>query len=426
MSAILPGEIQQAALLLQRLLPETGGQGEAADQVLERFFRQHHTGSRERARIADWVYQALRHRRRLEGLLQGLSATAAVAWDGFSLVCAAAVMLEGLPEPASRARLGALLGVERVTDGAATGPPPGGAERFSLPDWLWQRFVDQWGEPQAEQVAAVLNQPATVDLRVNRLRASREALLAALEAAGVEAVATPYAPTGVRLTRRRPLAALASFQQGWFEIQDEGSQLMAPLLDPRPGETVVDLCAGGGGKSLHLAALMQNRGRVVAADTVARRLAPLAGRSKRAGVRIIRTLPLRHERDAKLKEFTMRADAVLVDAPCSGIGTLRRRPELKWQLQEAQVEAYHDRQCALLEAGAALTRPGGRLLYVTCSLLQRENQAVVEAFLADNKQFRLQPVPAVPDLPQNTPFLILLPHQTATDGFFAALLQRAA
>ncbi|MEO5353707.1 MAG: RsmB/NOP family class I SAM-dependent RNA methyltransferase [Magnetococcus sp. XQGC-1] len=268
----------------------------------------------------------------------------------------------------------------------------------------------QWGN----QLAPLsLNQPASVDLRVNLLRATREGVLSALAAAGIAAVATPHAPTGVRLLQRQPLSGLESFKQGWFEIQDEGSQLIAPLLAPRPGALVVDLCAGGGGKTLHLAALMQNRGTIWATDLSAQRLARLGARARRAGVRIIRPLALRHERDPKLKGVEGKADAVLVDAPCSGTGTLRRRPEIKWQLPSSQVEAYHYRQCALLEAGARLTRPGGRLLYCTCSLLQRENQAVADAFLQDNKNFCVR-----------SESLSFLPHRTGTDGFFAVLFER--
>ncbi|MBF0402198.1 MAG: RsmB/NOP family class I SAM-dependent RNA methyltransferase [Magnetococcales bacterium] len=422
--------LQEAGLLLQRILPDgqPGQPGAAADQVLEQFFRAHHTGSRERAYLAELVYHVLRHRRSLAAMLREWLPAAAEP-DAMQLAVAAGVVLQA----GSTAQLQTLLGLEQEGGGAAGSEPVRAwaarcpqtvAERLSLPDWLWYQLVEQWGEAEAESLGLCLNQAAQVDLRVNTLRATREGVMQALVAAQIVATPTPYAPTGLRLAERRPLGGLDSFKQGWFELQDEGSQLIAPLLAVRPGETVVDLCAGGGGKSLHLAALMGNRGRIVATDTDEQRLARLGGRSKRAGVRIVRTIPLRHERDPKLKPLEGRADAVLVDAPCSGIGTLRRHPELKWRLQASQVEAYHYRQCALLEAGARLTRPGGRLLYVTCSLLQRENQAVVAAFLADNKNFALRPLPMVALLPQSGPYFVLLPHQTATDGFFGALLQR--
>lgn len=425
--------VQEAGRLLQQILPDPLGEngGAAADAVLEQFFRAHHTGSRERAYLAELVYHALRHRRSLEAMVRAVLPASPVP-DGVSLAVAASVVMQA----GSTALLRDLLGVHPAESTTPTDavpshqepltPPPGltMAERLSLPDWLWQQWVAQWGTEEAERLGRFLNQPASVDLRVNTLRATREQVMADLLAAQIVALPTPHAPTGLRLPERQPLGALESFKRGWFEIQDEGSQLIAPLLSPQPGETVVDLCAGGGGKTLHLAALMHNRGRIVATDLDERRLARLAPRCKRAGVRSVRTIALRHERDPKLKHLEGRADAVLVDAPCSGIGTLRRHPEMKWRLQSAQVEAYHYRQCALLEAGARLTRPGGRLLYATCSLLQRENQAVVTAFLADNKNFTLRPVRTVASSPPTTPFLMLLPHQTETDGFFAALLQR--
>ncbi|MBF0162588.1 MAG: RsmB/NOP family class I SAM-dependent RNA methyltransferase [Magnetococcales bacterium] len=428
--------VAEAALLLQRILPDPSpheaGKGEAADQALEQFFRERHAGPKERARIADLVYYALRHRRPLERVVQHLLATHTVP-DTLQLASAAAVALERETSTAAHPPeawadwqpLWALLG-HAATLAPPPLPPPSAAEQSGLPEWLWQRFSRQWGEEQALQLATALRISAPVDLRVNTLRATREEVVAALAAARIEACPTPHAPSGVRLAQRRPLQGLESFQHGWFEIQDEGSQLIAPLLTPRPGETIVDLCAGGGGKSLHLATLMGNRGRIVAADIEARRLLPIGPRSKRAGVRIIRTVALRHERDPQLKPLESKADAVLVDAPCSGLGTLRRRPEIQWQLQSTQIEAYHYRQCALLEAGARLTRPGGRLLYATCSLLHRENQEVVAAFLADNKNFRLQPVPMPATRPAHAPFFVLLPHQSATDGFFAALLLRIA
>lgn len=429
--------VQEAGLLLQRILPDelSEKEGAAADWVLEQFFRAHHTGSRERAYLAELVYHVLRHRRSLDAMVRALLPSCTHP-DGVQLAVAASVVVRA----GSTAQLRDLLRVT-PTKTAATSPaaepmppqhetlttPPGQtiAERLSLPDWLWQQLAEQWGESEAEQLGAFLNQPASVDLRVNTLRATRETVVAALAAAQIVALPTPHAPNGLRLPERQPLSALESFKQGWFEIQDEGSQLIAPLLSPKPGETVVDLCAGGGGKTLHLAALMHNRGRIVATDLDERRLARMGQRSKRAGVRIIRTIALRHERDPKLKHLEGGADAVLVDAPCSGLGTLRRHPEIKWRLQTTQVEAYHYRQCALLEAGARLTRPGGRLLYATCSLLQRENQAVVAAFLADNKNFTVRPISTMASLPPTAPFLMLLPHQTGTDGFFAALLQRS-
>jgi 16S rRNA (cytosine967-C5)-methyltransferase len=421
--------IQGASQLLQAIVPEFSPQESetlrlpGADQLLERHFRQQRTGSLERAAISALVYHVLRHRRLLQARVQALLPAGAVI-DSEQLAQAAAVeRCEGWQVLGGWQRLARLLGVERLPE-AIPDLSLTPAEVLSLPDWLWQQWSHQWGSAEAHALGLALQQPAGVDLRVNTLHAEREQVLAALQAQALQLQVTPHAPHGLRLRQHYPLHAMASFRAGWFEVQDEGSQLMTPLLQPKPGELVVDLCAGGGGKTLHLAALMRNRGRIVAVDNQAERLARLNVRSKRAGVRIIRTVAVRHERDKALKEWENKADAVLVDVPCSGSGTLRRHPEIKWRLHSAQVEAYHYRQCALLEAGSRLIRPGGRLLYVTCSLLARENQAVVDAFLADNRSFRGMALHAPSSLAATGCTLSLLPHHTGTDGFFAALLQR--
>ena len=416
-------ELLDAGRLLQRILFEESA---TASNILERFFREQHSGQKQRAGISELVFHALRHRRQLEARLRSILPPMP-SYTGIELASASLATLRVWPTERLSHMLGTESSITQNNNQSLTT-----AERLSLPDWLWHSLQEQWGSEQAEQLGDALNQPASVDLRVNALRANRDKVINTLATLAIQATPTPYAVMGLRLQKRHPLHSLAAFKQGWFEIQDEGSQLIAPLLTPKPGWTVVDLCAGGGGKSLHLAALMQNRGKLIATDTEASRLARLGPRLKRAGIRIVRTLALRHERDPLLKRLEGGADAVLVDATCSGTGTLRRHPEIKWRLQAQQVDAYHYRQCALLEAGARLTKTGGRLLYVTCSLLQRENQEVAQAFLADNKQFRLLPVATVltaahiEGLPQTAPFLTLLPHQTATDGFFAALFQRIA
>ncbi|MBF0182716.1 MAG: RsmB/NOP family class I SAM-dependent RNA methyltransferase, partial [Magnetococcales bacterium] len=309
-------------------------------------------------------------------------------------------------------------------------PPP--AVAVSLPDWLWETWAGRWGQEEAMRLATALNQPASTDLRVNRLRADRTRVMAALAEAGMEAEPLPDLPDGLRLPRHYPVTTLPAFRQGLFEIQDAGSQRIPLLLAPRPGESVVDLCAGGGGKTLHMAAMMGNRGRILATDTDPGRLARLGPRMKRAGASIIRTHAIRHEGDPWLRAMTGKADAVLVDAPCSGTGTLRRHPEIKWRLTPEQIAAFFDRQCALLDAGARLTRPGGRLLYATCSLLRQENEAVVAAFLAQNRAFRLLPASRTlarrgeDGVYPEEPFLTLLPHVAGCDGFFAALFSRSS
>lgn len=398
-----PPVVHQAAALLERILD----QGLSAAQVLDARFRQDRPGAAQRAQLAGVVYAVLRHRRRL-------------AWH---------LTADAADEPGITALALARAAMDHPNP-AALPDPPTTAQRHSLPDWLWAALGEQWPEGEAEALAAALNQPATVDLRVNRRKSTREQALAALHAAGIPARPIPFAPDGLRMDGRQPLGGLEIFRRGHLEVQDEGSQLIGHLLDPQPGQTVVDLCAGGGGKSLHLAALMGGRGRIVAADIDSRRLNRIRARLKRGGVTMVRLLPIRHERDPKLKPLTGKADAVLVDAPCSGTGTLRRRPEIKWQLQPEQVAVFHQRQSALLAAGAALTRPGGVLLYATCSWLKQENQDVVHGFLEENQSFTLQPaLPflarlGIEGLPGEQTFLNLHPHLTGTDGFFAARLLR--
>lgn len=386
----------QSARLLERILAS----GAPADRTLERHFREHpQLGSRERAQVGDGLYLGLRHRRLLEHLYPDHP------WE-------------------ERLAMGLASGLPERGDPALSVPV-----RASLPDWLWQHWSDQYGD-DAAPLADALAQPAGVDLRVNRLRHDREAALAHLAKAGVTARPTPWSPDGLRLEERISASAVPWLRDGGLEVQEEGSQLISLLLGPQPGETVVDLCAGSGGKSLHLAALMGGKGRIVAADNDPRRLERLKPRAWRAGAGMIHLLSIRHERDRRLASFVNKADRVLVDAPCSGTGTLRRNPEIKWRLTPAQVESLHQRQCALLAAGAVLVKPGGWLVYATCSLLARENQAVVARFLQESPGFR--PVPAAGALthrgvsppPGVGDHLTLLPHLAGTDGFFAALLQR--
>jgi 16S rRNA (cytosine967-C5)-methyltransferase len=394
--------------------------------------------------VSESIYGVLRHKRLLERiqgntpLTTGEPGSPVMAMRGLVSAVVERIWQEPDDQSACLDSVRAMGGVNgeslsqelmaRLLVDAGSGVPP--AERHSLPDWLWASLVDCWGEPEADILARLLNQPAPVDVRVNRRLARPEVVSDELERAGYELTPLSEPLCGFRLNSRGPLSTLDGFKKGWFEVQDSGSQWIARLLNPIPGQTIVDLCAGAGGKSLHLADLMDNRGRVISVDVDGRRLQALKKRLRRARAGIIKTLLLRHERDPKLRSLTGKSDGVLVDAPCSGTGRLRRNPEVKWQLTPDDVENFHHRQVALLHAGAALVRPGGRLAYATCSMLCRENQEVVNAFMQEQPDFRLIPIADALGQPEwngthlTGSFLTFNPSHPGTDGFFGAVFVR--
>ena len=275
--------------------------------------------------------------------------------------------------------------------------------------------------------------PPPLDLRVNPLKTTREAALAELRRRGLEAVACAMAPQGIRINERPSLTRVTMLKTGEVEIQDEGSQLVAMLVDARAGERVVDFCAGAGGKTLALGASMRNTGRLYAFDTSAHRLDALKPRLARSGLSNVHPAAIAHERDERIKRLAGKIDRVLVDAPCSGLGTLRRNPDLKWRQSPQSVAEMTVKQAAILQSAARLLKPGGRLVYATCSLLPAENEEIANAFTAANPDF--QPVavsgllaglkvPGAQGLcsgPEGADFLRLWPHRHATDGFFAAV-----
>jgi 16S rRNA (cytosine967-C5)-methyltransferase len=302
------------------------------------------------------------------------------------------------------------------------------ATLHSLPPTVVREWVDQWGAEETAALAETLNHQAPLSLRVNPLRCSVEQCRESLAAAGVETGPAALAPMALTLRRRVTLDSLDPYRDGWFEMQDEGSQLLSLLLRPSPGMTVVDACAGGGGKTLHLAALMQNTGSLVAIDTDERKLEHLRMRAFRAGVSNIRTLSAQSQQ-AEIRRLDGRADAVLVDAPCSGLGTLRRNPGLKLGFRSDVSTRLAATQRSLLDAYAALVKPGGRLVYSTCTILHRENEEIAEGFLRRSSGFTLARAGEILReqgiaVEVDSPYLLLLPHRTTTDGFFAAVFTR--
>ena len=302
------------------------------------------------------------------------------------------------------------------------------AERADLPDWLCERLLGSHDEAGLLQLAQSLNGPAPLDLRVNILKLDRNTVLARLRDSGLDAALCPWSPHGIRLAGKPALQKHPLFLDGSVEVQDEGSQILGFLMQPRQGEFVVDFCAGAGGKTLQLGAMMRSTGRLYALDVAEKRLMRLRPRVARAGLSNVHPILIAHERDARLKRLAGKADRVLVDAPCSGLGTLRRNPDLKWRQTPAAIDEMVLRQQAILEAAAKLVRPGGRLVYATCSLLGEENDGVVDAFLAAHPGFvsvSAEDILARQGIaPDTGERLRLSPVTHGTDGFFAAVLMR--
>lgn len=410
--------------------------GRPADRIMENWARSNrYAGSKDRAAISNLVYTVLRRRAEL---------SAATGQEEARLLAFAALALvegEGVPAAAladgSRHAPAPLTEKERAVLDAASLPGPDAAPwvRLNYPEWLHPEFEEAFGGALEREMAALMDRAPT-DLRVNTLKANREAALAALEEAGLSAEPCPWSPWGLRLTSRGNLPGLSVYRDGVIEIQDEGSQLACLLAGAKPGEQVVDLCAGGGGKSLALAAMMGNRGQIYACDTDGRRLAPLEPRAQRAGIRNLQTRtlgPFRPgEADTDFAGLEARMDCVLVDAPCSGTGAWRRSPDARWRLDPGTLEGYRAAQAEVLARAATLVRPGGRIVYVTCSLLPSENERQVEAFLAAHRDFKLVPWKAqwpedlVPPPAMAGDWFRLSPASTGTDGFFVAILRREA
>jgi 16S rRNA (cytosine967-C5)-methyltransferase len=394
-----------------------------ADAVVSRYFRDHHQlGHADRAFVAETVFAVLRRGRSVEARCAGRLS------DRNRLLVALAVT-RGWSQ---RELAPVLKASEEEWLGAAKAMPESGlppAVRCDLPDWLYAALEAQYGADEVLRLAAALNQPAPLDLRVNTLKTNREAVLARFAAEGIAAVPGSLSPLAIRLRDKPALARHPLFLAGAFEVQDEGSQLLGYLLEPRRGEMVVDFCAGAGGKTLLLGALMKNTGRLYAYDVSDKRLARLKPRLARSGLSNVHPVRIEHERDSRIKRLAGKVDRVLVDAPCSGLGTLRRNPDLKWRQGEDSIAELAVKQAAILDAAARLVRPGGRVVYATCSLLTAENEAVVDAFLAGHPDFTLAPASQVlarHDIVLDGDTLRLLPHRHNTDGFFAAVLDRKA
>lgn len=387
-----------------------------ADEVLSRYFRaRRELGQRDRAFVAESVFAVLRRKRSLEAAAQSPEPRQLLVAALLRVMGLSGRALEGLADEVAIARVRGL-DVQGLPD----------AVRADLPDWLWERLAGQYGAPEAAAIARGMLNPAPLDLRVNLARISRDEALRQL---GLEAQPTPCSPSGIRLAGKPAINRHALFRAGLVEVQDEGSQLLAWLVGPRRGEMIADYCAGAGGKTLAMAMLMRGSGRLYAFDVSAPRLSALAPRAARAGITNVHAVALAGENDARAKRLSGKLDRVLVDAPCSGFGTLRRNPDLKWRHGPEAIAELSAKQQRILAAAARLVRPGGRLVYATCSILQEENEAVVAAFRGAHRDF--EPLSCAALLAEQRiavdtgEWLRLWPHRHGTDGFFAAAFRRA-
>ena len=397
-----------------------------ADAIVSRYFREHRAlGQADRAFVAEAVYAVLRRKRSLSARC-GEDITARRLLLA-ALVCTQGRNLRELDGLLNRSE-GPWLGKAKAVRLDALPRPV----QTDWPDWLYERLSAQLAEEELMRLAEAMNQSAPLDLRVNMLKADRADVLARLQQDGIAARPCPYSPVGVRLAGKPALARHPLFLDGSIEVQDEGSQLLGYLLAPRRGEMVVDFCAGAGGKTLLLGAMMRSQGRLYAFDVAEKRLAKLKPRLARSGLSNVHPVRIDSEHDIKIKRLAGKIDRVLVDAPCSGLGTLRRNPDLKWRQTPSAIDELVAKQTSILSAASALVKSGGRLVYATCSLLNEENEAVVQAFLRARPEFK--PLPAgevlqkqgidVDDLPADDACLRVWPHRHGTDGFFAAVLER--
>jgi len=413
--------VEQITILLNAILQfET-----PADMVVSQFFKAYpQLGGRDRGEVATAVFDVLRHLKRYRIYAQSVkgSVQRRLALLGLSTAIGTETLLQALNDPVEREWLEHTqsIGQSALAFGV----------RFSVPDWL----ADQINAlPEPEALAQALLKPAPFDLRVNTLKARREDVMTEIMADQRQRFSPeviPYSPWGIRLYGHPPINTWDLFINGAIEVQDEGSQLLALLVEPKRGEMVIDFCAGAGGKSLAMAAMMKTTGRLYAFDISAGRLARAKPRFARSGLSNVHPVVIRNENDDRVKRLAGKAHRVLVDAPCTGVGTLRRNPDLKWRYPESGLAEICAQQSRILDRASQCVRPGGRLVYATCSFLPEENEHQVQAFLARNPKFELIDGAAIlkhqANLVIDGPMVHLRPDQHQTDAFFAAVMTRKA
>ena len=414
---LIPSQLDKTVTALRALLPLEF----PADALLRRFFRENpKLGVHDRAFVAETTFGILRHRLFLQHIID--SATPR------SLLLAYLARFQGvdLNQLKAWASESEIKWLSSITAIKMDVQPL--AIQAEFPDWLIEKLRHSMNDTEILKLGLSLQNPAPLDLRVNTLLTKREHVLDTLLKDGIQAEATSISPCGIRLNEKPAINRHPLFLSGKIEVQDEGSQLIGYLLAPKRGEMVVDFCAGAGGKTLLLGALMHSKGRLYAFEVNEKRLNNLKPRLKRSGLSNIHIQRITNENDLKVKRLSRKIDRVLVDAPCSGFGTLRRNPDLKWRQSPKSIVELRKKQAAILSAAATLLKPGGRLVYVTCSFLPEENQEIVEEFKSKNPEFNFlncSDLMAEQGIIVNTgKYLQLSPYEHQTDGFFAAALER--
>ncbi|MCC6218454.1 MAG: RsmB/NOP family class I SAM-dependent RNA methyltransferase [Aquabacterium sp.] len=413
--------------LTARLVHEVLKLDAPADSIVSYFFRSHkELGQRERHALAETAYAVLRQRLLWANLAQSGHGPmdrrlAILAWQGEPHVLKKAMTVD----EATWVTRTQAVDRDAMPDKL----------RHNLPDWLSNSLRAQLSDEEFWALVDTFSAGAPLDLRVNVVKAKREAVIEALAAANIAAEPTPYSPIGIRIQGKPALQKLPLYTGGDVEVQDEGSQLLALLTGAKRGEMVVDFCAGAGGKTLALGAMMRNTGRLYAFDVSGHRLENLKPRLARSGLSNVYATQIAHENDERIKRLRGKIDRVLVDAPCSGLGTLRRNPDLKWRQSPKAVEELQVKQTAILNSAARLLKPGGRLVYATCSLMPAENEVIANAFSESHPDFVLLDakeqlekagVAHAETLVTEAGHLRLWPHRHTTDGFYAAAWERKA
>ncbi len=413
--------------LTARLVHEVLKLDAPADSIVSYFFRSHkELGQRERHALAETAYAVLRQRLLWANMAQSGHGhmerrLAILAWQGEPHVL----------KKAMTADEAAWLTRTQAVDRSAMPDKL----RHNLPDWLSNSLRAQLSDEEFWQLVETFSAGAPLDLRVNAIKSKREAVVEALAASNIQAELTPYSPVGLRIQGKPALQKLPLYIGGEVEVQDEGSQLLALLTGAKRGEMVVDFCAGAGGKTLALGAMMRNTGRLYAFDISGHRLENLKPRLARSGLSNVYATQIAHENDERIKRLRGKIDRVLVDAPCSGLGTLRRNPDLKWRQSPKAVDELQVKQTAILNSAARLLKPGGRLVYATCSLMPAENEVIANAFSESHPEFvqldareilEKMGVDQAESLVTPAGHLRLWPHRHATDGFYAVAWERKA